>query len=124
MSRSVVDIPTTLTLEQVNAIFYSFAQIEHFELVSYQGQNVFKKGMGILTGPQYVSFSHFGNRLRIEAWLKFALLPGLYLGEMGLDGFVGIVPKTQLKERVNRLLFSLQQAEQNTAAATAVAPAT
>lgn len=117
MSRYIVDIPTSLSPEQVRTVFASFAQIEGFEMVPYKGQNVYKKGMGVVSGPQYVTFTHMGGTVRIEAWIKFALLPGIYFGEMGVKGFLGLVPKKQLKDRVGHVIFSLQQAEKNVSAA-------
>lgn len=117
MSRYIVDIPTSLSPEQISTIFASFAQIEKFEMVSYKGQNVYKKGMGFVSAPQYVTFTHMGSAVRIEAWIKFTILPGLYFGESGLDGFMGAIPKKQLKDRIGHVIFSLQQAEKTVAAA-------
>lgn len=63
-------------------------------------ENIWKKGMGLLLGPQYIRFRTSKGKLKVEAWIKFALLPGVYIGEMGIDGFFGIIPKKKLKARV------------------------
>lgn len=44
----------------------------------------------------------------LEAWIKFAILPGVYVGEMGTKGFVGALPKQLLKERVDKTLMAMQ----------------
>ena len=65
-----------------------------------QNQNIWQKGMGLMLGPQFVRFEAHPGQLRLEAWIKFALLPGVYIGEMGIDGFFAFIPKRNLKARV------------------------
>ncbi len=74
---------------------------EGFQLVDYKGQKVWKKGVGMLTAPQYFSIQYKDNTIYLEAFIRFALLPGVYVGEMGINGFFGAVPKQLLKQRVN-----------------------
>lgn len=112
MARYVVDMPTQLTPEEIASIFESFAQIEGFALTPYKGQNVYKKGMGFIAAPQYLTYMASPGMLHIEAWLRYAVLPGVYVGEMGLDGFFGAVPKGILRDRVGKLITSVQVAEQ------------
>lgn len=74
---------------------------EGFRLVDYKGFKVWKKGFGLLTAPQYFSIQYRENIIYLEAFLRYAILPGVYVGEMGINGFFGAIPKNLLKSRVN-----------------------
>lgn len=73
---------------------------EGFRLVDYKGFKVWKKGVGLVTAPQYFSIQYRENVIYLEAFLRYAILPGVYIGEMGINGFIGAVPKSLLKSRV------------------------
>jgi hypothetical protein len=73
-----------------------------FKLIDPE-QGVWKLGMGLLLAPEFVRYEAREGELRMEAWLKFALLPGVYVGEMGLDGFFAIIPKRKLKTKVKEI---------------------
>ena len=71
--------------------------------VTHKGEDIFKKGDGWVTAPTCFKITYSGNTVRIEAWLKIALLPGVYISEHGLDGFYGFAVKDMLKGRVCKL---------------------
>ena len=73
---------------------------EGFSVVDYKGKKVWKKGIGLATAPQYFSIQYQGNVIYLEAFLRYAILPGVYVGEMGLKGFYGAIPKNLLRTRV------------------------
>ena len=93
---------------------------EGFTLVDYKGQKVWKKGFGVVTCPQYFSIQYQENVIYLEAFIRYAILPGVYVGEMGIDSFFAAVPKSLLKQRVNTVegyIINLWQiAQQNQAA--------
>lgn len=62
--------------------------------------NLWKKGNGILVAPQLASLEAVEGGVQLEAWLKFALLPGVYLGEFDLEGSFMLIPKRQLRKVV------------------------
>jgi len=74
---------------------------EGFNLIDYNGQKVWKKGFGILTAPQYLVLSFAPGAAVVEAFIKYPLLPGVYVGEMGITGAFAFVPKSLLKTRVD-----------------------
>lgn len=88
-----------------NAIFETARQYlisEGFEYINYEGENVFKKGVGFWVAPRFIKISFSSaNSLFVEAWIKYALLPGVYVGEMDLNGFVGVAAKKPLKTIVD-----------------------
>lgn len=113
MARYVQDIPTQLDGTQVQQLITEFAAKEGFELVTYKGQNVYKKGFGFFLGPQYFTYYYQNNVFHLEAWIKFAVLPGIYAGELGIDGFLGALPKKQLHKRVEQITAMIQQGSYN-----------
>ena len=108
MSRFVQPFITAFNPQQVMNFINSYMQREGFEYVTKDGESYWKKGVGLLTAPQFIKITPTNNGYVLEAWLKWALFPGVYVGEMGLSGFVGAVPKAILKDRVDAILMSLQ----------------
>ncbi len=104
MSRSVLYVPTPYTQQQAEDILIKYLSSEGFEIISFEGQTVWKKGYGFFQAPQFVRCTYQNNTVCLEAWIKFAILPGVYLGEMNLKGFFGAVPKGLLKSRVEALI--------------------
>ncbi len=108
MGRYVQYFTTPFTQQQVAEGFSHFMTSEGFTLTNVKGEQVWKKGMGLLTAPQYLKLSDLGGTYVLEAWIKFALLPGVYVGEMGINGAFGAIPKKLLKDRVNSVFQGLQ----------------
>jgi len=99
MGRYVNTISTPRSPENITKLISTYLTREGFKQID-SGQNLWKRGMGLMLGPQYVRFEATPGNVRLEAWIKFALLPGVYLGEMGVDGMFAIIPKRKLKARV------------------------
>lgn len=108
MARYIQQFSSPYSAQEVSNVFSSYMMSEGFELVDYKGEKVWKKGMGLMTAPQYIKLTALSDGTYLmEAWLKFAILPGVYAGEMGLKGFVGAIPKGFLNNRVNALFGNL-----------------
>ncbi|HVZ38081.1 MAG TPA: hypothetical protein VHI13_02305 [Candidatus Kapabacteria bacterium] len=99
MSRYQNTISTDEPADELNNNITGYLMEEGFKLVD-PGQNIWKKGMGIMLGPQLIRFEINPGKLHLEAWIQFALFPGVYVGEMGIDGAFAFVPKRLLKKRV------------------------
>lgn len=82
---------------------------EGFTYIQYKGENVWKKGTGFLTAPQFIKVTYQNGWVHLEAWMKYAILPGVYCGEMGLTGAWGFAIKDVLRGRVNTLMSLLSQ---------------
>ena len=81
----------------------SYLELEGYDYTNYKGEDLFKKGVGLVSAPSFVSISFPGNMIRIQAFIKFAFLPGVYGDDMDLEGFTGIAVKKPLKSRVERI---------------------
>ena len=109
MSRSITRFTSPFAPNAVFNAFGQYMQSEGFEFIQQNGEQLWKKGVGLLTAPQYakLSVANDGSYV-LEAWLKLAILPGVYVGEMGTKGFFGAFPKQMLKARVDRTLAAMQ----------------
>lgn len=107
MSRYVNDIKTSKSPEEVCMIAEDYLSGEGFKKVDYQGEEVWKKGTGLALGPQFLKLIPGEGKVHVEAWIKFAILPGVFLGEMDTEGFVGAAPKRKLRKRVMAIENSL-----------------
>lgn len=103
------DVTISWPAETAEQIIRDFFDKEGFVLADYKGERVWKKGVGLMTAPQFVKTTCRQGSVQIEAWLKFAILPGVYCGEMGLNGFWGFAVKQMLRGRVEALIALLQQ---------------
>ena len=102
MARYVKDIRFTKTPDALAREISDYLTREGFGQID-ASQNIWKKGLGLILGPQYIRYEVRPGVLHLEAWIKFALLPGVYLGEMGIEGVFGMIPKRKLKERVQAI---------------------
>lgn len=100
MARYIKNYQIDKTPQEVHSILSQFLQAEGYEYIQYDGENVFKKGKGWLTSPTFFKFSYSNNMVHMETWMKYALLPGVYVGELGTSGFVGAAVKGVWKNRI------------------------
>ena len=107
MPRYVNDVPTKMPVQHVMNQIQGYLQTEGFV---QQPDGSWQKGMGFLTSPQFVFVAPGNNFVHVEAWIRFAILPGVYAGEMGIDGAFQFIPKRALKTRVQAIeAFITQQ---------------
>lgn len=109
MARFVTEFTINQPKEFVDFILKDFCAKEGFEYTQFKGENVWKKGIGMMTAPQFIKVDYQNGKVHLEAWMKYAILPGVYCGEMGLSGFWGFAVKQMLKSRVDALIALLQQ---------------
>ncbi len=98
--------------ESPDSVFHAVQQYllsEGYEYTQYENEPVFKKGKGVWTGPTFFKLSFYEGGVRLEAWMKYALLPGVYVGELGATGFVGAAAKGPLKRRIAQIETILSQ---------------
>lgn len=103
MARYVNDFQMSAPPEPLFNAIHSYLISEGYTYLQYDNENVFKKGKGLMCGPTFIKVSFAVNAVRVEAWMKYALFPGVYVGEIGLKGFVGAAAKGPLKNRVAQI---------------------
>lgn len=102
MSRYTNDLTTKKKASEISKIVNDFMVKEGF-LAWPKEKNTWKKGFGIMTGPQLIKVEATDGKAHIEAWIKMAILPGVYAGEMGVTGFFGFALKNALRNKLVRL---------------------
>ncbi len=108
MGRYFNRFVTNLPSEQINAVIDNFYTINSFKPYGYKGESWMKLGKGILVAPQIMRASVQENVVTIEAFVRYAILPGVYLGEFELDdSFFLCVPKKALISKIRNLEMQL-----------------
>ena len=107
--RFVTNFMINRSEEFVWSVTQDFFAKEGFQLTEYKGERVWKKGNGWFTGPQFMKVEYGNGQVHLEAWLKFAILPGVYCGEYGIDGARFFAVKAHLRTRVDALIRLLMQ---------------
>ena len=97
MARYVRDLPLMEDPNSSFAAIYQYLTQEGFVYEAYKGEQVFRKGSGWVSCPTFIKVSYAPNMVRLEAWIKYAILPGVYAGEMGMEGFVGSLAKGTMR---------------------------
>lgn len=100
MARYIKDFQINGNFQAIHSAINQYLQGEGYEYTNYDGENILKKGKGLMSNPSFFKFSYAGNQVRMETWMKYALLPGVYVGELGLDGIVGAAVKGPWKKRI------------------------
>lgn len=107
MARYQNQISSPKSQAELESIVSQFMEAEGFKPAAFKGENVWKKGSGILVAPQYLKTTIADGKVNLEAFVQFAILPGVFVGEYGIDGLFLAVPKKLLKNRVQKLEAAL-----------------
>lgn len=119
MARYIKDFEVAVPQETVFNSVYQYLLSEGYEYTQYENEPVFKKGMGIMSSPTFIKISFSNNIVRLEAWVKYALFPGVYVGEFGITGFFLWAVKAFLQPRVATIEQMLWQYSPSVMAAAA-----
>ena len=99
MGRKTKDFIFNGNAEALFNEVHSFLLSEGYKYIDFKGEAVFKKGSGLMTGPSFLKITFSNGFVRLEGWMKYAILPGVYVGEIDLESFVGSAVKGPLKKR-------------------------
>lgn len=98
MPRYIRDFRLQAHPDQSFAAIHQYLTSKGFQYINFEGENVFKKGTGWLVAPQIIKVTYGPDRVRVEGWIKYAALPGVYVGELGFKGYVGCLGKGPVKK--------------------------
>ena len=99
MGRTIKEFYFNGNAEALFNEVHSYLLSEGYKYIDFKGEYLFKKGSGLMTGPSFIKITVSGYSARLEGWMKYAILPGVYAGEIDLDSFVGSAVKGPLKKR-------------------------
>lgn len=97
MGRYIKDFHVNANFQVVHVAVNQYLLSEGYVYINYDGENVYKKGKGALSSPTFFKFSYCNNTVIMETWMKYAFFPGVYVGELGVNGFVGCAARTMEK---------------------------
>ncbi len=100
MSRYIRDFHGNINPEVLFNEINMYMLREGYTYMTYKGENLYKKGTGMMSAPTFLKVTITNTSARVEAFIKTAIVPGVYVGESGLDSFYGALPKSVLKTRV------------------------
>ena len=106
MGRYVLDVLTSKSPDEVEQTASTYLSSEGFEQATYGDERVWKmKGHGTRDGGslQFVTITPTQDAVHLEAWIKFGILPRVYVGEIGTVAIFGRIPMQSLVKRVERL---------------------
>ena len=89
MARYTKDFQCAADPQAVFNAVSNYLYSENFQYENFDGENVFKKGNGVLTGPCFFRLVFVQGYIRLESWMKYALLPGVFIGELDSSSLIG-----------------------------------
>lgn len=104
---------TGVIFEKINNFLISSGYVKE----TYNGEYVYKKGDGWLAAPKYIKVNNMGgNCIKVQAWMKWVLLPYVFIGEMDFtqNTFAGAIDKSKLKAIVEGIDTIVLQTNSNT----------
>lgn len=107
MARTIIRVPFTADVDNTYNMVVSILQSNGYKEISYNGETVWKKGVGLLTAMQYIKIQFEENLLSVSGWVQAGL--GSKGGsEMALNGVVAAVPKKSVMKVIEEIKRSIQ----------------
>lgn len=100
MGRYIRDFQGPVKPEMLFGEINQYMAREGYTYKTYKGENLFKKGTGMLSAPTFIKVTLTNAGARVEAFIKTAIIPGIYVGESSFESSYGALPKSVLKTRV------------------------
>lgn len=100
MGRSSCDYVLPYECADLLSSVHSYLLSEEYSFKSVDGEMIYQKGAGLTMGPTFFRILVNGINVRVEAWMKYAILPGVYVGEIDNSSPVGGAVKGPFKDRM------------------------
>jgi hypothetical protein len=109
VARTCIKTPYRAEWETVNRVVEDVLKEEGFHKKRINEEDCWKKGTGMATAMQFMKIEYTETEAHIYGWIQVGL--GDVGGkEQNLDGFVGMVPKKNLKRRMEKLARAIETA--------------
>ncbi|MDR2881327.1 MAG: hypothetical protein LBV29_05455 [Azoarcus sp.] len=89
--------------DKMSTLINDFLVANSFHIQSYGSETVYCQGSRMLVGRKFFKFSKAPEGILIEAFVNI-----LGNNESGIDGFVGVVAKQQLKSTVDKVIAMIE----------------
>lgn len=91
-------------IEDVSKNYFSKA---YFYPIELNGERLWERTAGMGMGPLRMRFRHANGIIHLEAWASIALLPGIYVGQLGPEGAKFAKTREVLKKCIEELMITL-----------------
>lgn len=104
MSRTTIEVSMkTNCVDEVLSIMGNVLEPHGYRQTKVNGQTAWVKGhTGIMTSEQYIGATFTGNSVLIQGWLK-----DMIMGEVALEGLMGLVIKKKMKGFMDEIRSSI-----------------
>lgn len=102
--RTITTIRTEKTNDELKEILGRLFLEKGYIFTTYKKIQVWKKGSGWLTAPQIFRINKKEDNVIVESWVPFAILPGIYAGESGLDNSFGFAVKIPMRKILRNII--------------------
>jgi len=109
MSRSIEEVATDKTATEIGELVENYMRRSGFIRTVFRGENVWRKGSGVMSGPLFMKIEPGEGRVHIEVWITHAVAPGLFVGEQDLRWPFPLITKNLLRLRLRELIALLRQ---------------
>lgn len=106
MPRTTIQVEYDLTHQEASKRIESILSMRGFKPIDYNGESVWKKGIGALTAMQYIKIEYSLGGAAISAWVQ-AGLGSIGGSEMDLTGFIAGMPKKMLLNLLEEIQHAL-----------------
>lgn len=107
MARTTINAPFSCNFDQAEKTIHTILLNNGFhQTVLKSGENVWKKGTGLMTAMQFVKVEFSSEEVRLSAWIQAGI--GSFGGsEMDLTGIAGAIPKKSLMNVLTQIKAAL-----------------
>ncbi len=99
MARTVKTVDYTLERDELIKNIHNILISNGFKEFNYNGENVYKKGIGFWTATKYIKIDFYQSNVSISGWVR-----NFGVSENDLDGFVGAIPKATVTKVINDII--------------------
>ncbi len=99
MARTIKSIEYKVNKEELITNINSILSSNEFKPFNYNGESVYKKGVGFWTAAKYIKIEFIENKVNISGWVK-----NFGVSESNLEGFVGVIPKSTVTKVINDII--------------------
>lgn len=107
MARTTIKLPYNGDYDNTNNNITSVLIQNNFKEYNYNGESVWKKGVGLLTAMQYIKIEFSNDSVTLSAWVQ-AGLGNMGGGEMALNGIVAAAPKKSLMKVIEQIKSNIR----------------
>lgn len=104
MARTIITVPYHCRYEDAVNIIGNLLTSKGYKLTNIAtGETVWKQGTGLMTGMKFVKVEFTQSEIILSAWVSVGICSAT-MGEMDLNGFVGVIPKKQVQKVLDEII--------------------